>query len=262
MAAKNNYSKGWECSEDDYKAKSCFKPYWYAMRNPVTSVLKYSKKRKIILNKVLEIGCGGGNFGIRFMIHNLDVYFTDASMGMLKTCRYNINKILALKKNNNTKNRLFAQDMFNLGFKDEQFELVISEGVYEHLHEKEARIKFLNESKRVLKKGGCLFVAIPNNRHPLADYWKAKGYCWLDEINNPKYYEIALSPDEFRSELEETGLSDIYCDAFGLWDVIAFFPYSKFRRIITFFLKALLPEMNRFIRLKYARWIWVIGRKL
>lgn len=262
MITKNNYSQAWNWGEGAYKTKSRFKPYWYALRNPVTDALRYCQERNIRPNKILEVGCGGGNFGIRFMIHNLDVYFIDASMDMLKASRYNINRILFFKKNKKIEGRLFCQDMFNLGFKDERFDLVISEGVYEHLHEKEARIKFLNEAKRVLKKKGCLFVAIPNNRHPLADYWKRKGYCWLDAINNPIYYEITLSPDEFRTELEEAGLYDIYCDGFALWDVIAFFPYSKFRRIITFCLKALVPEMNRNIRLKYARWVWAIGRKI
>lgn len=261
MTYRNNYSKAWNWGEDAYKAESRFKPYWYAMRNPITSVLRYCKRRDIKLDRVLEVGCGGGNFGIKFAIHNLVVYFVDASIDMLNTCKYNINKILFFKKDKKIESRLFCQDMFNLGFRDEQFDLIISEGVYEHLHEKEARIQFLNESKRVLKRGGCIFIAIPNNKHPLTPYWKEKGYCWLDEVNNPIYYEIALSPDEFKSELEKAGFYDIYFDGCRLWDFIVLFPYSKFRRIITFFLKAFVPEMNRNVRLKYATWLWAIGKK-
>lgn len=256
-----NYLPGWDWAADSFKARSRFKPYWYAMRNPVTTVLKYFRKRDIKLNKILEIGCGGGNFGIRFMIHNLDVYFADTSMDMLNVCRHNIEKILFFKKIRKADNRLLRLDMFNMGFKDGQFDLVISEGVYEHLHEKEARIRFLNESKRVLKKGGCLFVAIPNNAHPLVPYWKEKGYCWLDKVNNPLYYEVELSAGEFKNELKEAGLYDIYFDGYKLWDSICHSPYTKFKRAITFFLKALVPEMNRGVRLKYARWLWAIGRK-
>ena len=256
-----DYSKGWNWGEGSFKAKSRFKPYWYAMRNPITSVLKYCKKRNIKIDKILEVGCGGGNFGIKFLIHNLVVYFVDASMDMLNTCRYNIRKILFFKKTKEIENRLLCQDMFHLGFKDEQFDLVISEGVYEHLHEKEVRIKFLNESKRVLKSGGCLFVAIPNNKHPLALYWKKKGYCWLDEINNPLYYEITLSIDELRGELEEVGFYDIYYDGCRLWDFISVYPTTKPRRVTTFLLKALVPEINRSTRIKYATWLWIIGRK-
>lgn len=261
MSQLSQYSKGWNWGEDAYKAKSRFKPYWYAMRNPITSALRYCNKRSVKLGRILEVGCGGGNFGIRFIIHNLDVYFVDAAMDMLKACRHNINKILFFKKHKKIEGRLFCQDMFSLGFKDEQFDLVISEGVYEHLHEKKARMEFLKEAKRVLKKGGCFLLAIPNNTHPLAPHWKEKGFCWLDEVNNPVYYEIVLSPDEFRGELEEAGFYDVYCDGYRLWDYICFFPYSKFKRAITFFLKALIPEMNRNIRLKYAIWLWAIGRK-
>ncbi len=256
---KIDYSLGWSWAGDSFKAKSRFKPYWYAMRNPITSVLRYCNKRNIKVNRILEVGCGGGTFGVGFMIHNLDVYFIDASIDMLKVCSNNIKKVLFSRKNKNIEGRLFCQDMFNLGFKDEQFDLVINEGVYEHLHEKDVRKRFLEESKRVLKKGGCVFIAIPNNKHPMTAYWKKKGYCWLDE--NSPYCEIVLSAEEFKNELEESGFYDVYCDGCRLWDFIAFFPYSKFRRVIAFLVKAFIPEMSRDIRLKYAKWLWVIGRK-
>ena len=258
---KINYSQGWNWGEDVYRARSRLKPYWNAARNPITSVLRYCRKRNVKLKRILEVGCGGGNFGIKFIIHNLDVCFIDASMDMLKTCRHNIRKILFFRKTKDIEHRLFIQDMFNLGFKDEQFDLVISEGVYEHLHEKEVRLRFLNESKRVIKKGGCIFVAIPNNKHPLTPYWKKKGYCWLDRVNNPLYYEIELCADEFKNELAEAGFYDIYCDGAKLWDFITHHPRTKLRVIIARILKALVPEMTRNIRLKYAKWLWVIGSK-
>ena len=259
--AEIDYSQGWNWGEDAYKVKSRFKQYWYAFRNPVTSVLKYCRSRGIKLDKVAEIGCGGGSFGIRFVIHGLDVYFIDEAMDMLKACTYNLNRIIFFQKNKKIEGRLFCQDMFHLGFKDEQFDLVISDGVYEHLHEREARVKFINESRRVLKKGGCLFIAIPNNKRPLAAHWKKAGWCWLDEVNNPVYYEITLSPDELSNELGDAGFSDIYCDGFKLWDFICACPYTKFRRAVVYFLKAFVPEMTRGIRLKYANWLYVIGRK-
>jgi len=262
MTDEKIYSQGWNFGEDIFKEKSRFKPYWYALRLPITAILGYCKKRDIKLNKILEVGCGGGRFGIKFMIHNLDVYFVDAAMDMLNGCRYNINKILFLKKSHKAEGRIFCQDMFNLGFKDGQFDLVMSDGVYEHLHEKNVRVAFLKESKRVLKKGGCLLVTIPNNKHPLTAYWRKSGFIWLDEVNNPLYYEITLSVDEFKSELEETGFYDVYCDGYHLWDSIAHFPYNKFKRLITFFLKAFIPEMNRNIRLKYGTWLMAIGRKI
>lgn len=256
-----NYSQGWNWGEDIYASRSRFKPYWHAFRNPVPSVLKYCRRRNIKLNRILEVGCGGGNFGILFIIRNLNVYFIDAAMDMLNTCRLNFKKVLFLRETKDVENKLSCQDMFNLGIKDEQFDLVISDGVYEHLHEKEVRLKFLIESKRVIKKGGCLFVAIPNDKHPLVPYWKKKGYCWLDRVNNPLYYEIELSVDEFQNELKEAGFYDIYCDGFRFWGFITRHPNTKLRWLITLFLKAFVPEMTRNIRLKYADWLWVIGRK-
>lgn len=257
---KINYSQGWSWAKDDYKVKSALRLYWYSIREPITAVLRYCKKRGIKLNRILESGCGGGFTGIGFIIHNSGpIYFVDASIEMLESCRYNIRKLAFFKKIKSTENRLICQDMLNLGFKDGQFDLVISSGVYEHLHEKRLRLEFLKESKRVLKKGGCLYVAIPNNKHPLTSYWKEKKYCWLDE-NNP-FYEISLSVDEFKSEFEEAGFYDIYSDGSKLWDFIVHFPdETAFRRITAFLLKAFVPELTRNIRLKFATWLWAIGR--
>jgi len=107
-----------------------------------------------------------------------------------------------------------------------------------------------------------LFVGMPNNKHPMAGYWKKEGDWWLDEVNNPLYHEIALSINEFKSELEEAGFYDISCDGCRLWDFIYHYPLStKPRRALTFLLKALVPEMNKSIRIKYGTWLWCIGRK-
>lgn len=257
----SKYAKGWPWGGQHCSNRSPIKPYWYAFRNPVTAVLRYCRRRSILLGRMLEVGCGGGDLGIRFSIHNIRAYFADSSFGVIQACRGNIARLFKLPGFCRQDSFTVCQDMFRLGFKDEVFDLVVSSGVYEHLHEKEARLQFLKESMRVLKKGGCLFTCIPNNTHPLIPYWKRKGYIWLDKVSNPHYYEIELSAEGLKGELAEAGLKDIHYDGAYLWDVVARHPSTNLRRLITLFLKALLPEMTRKIRLRYALMVWAIGQK-
>jgi SAM-dependent methyltransferase len=52
-------------------------------------------------------------------------------------------------------------DVTNLPFRDDVFDFVHSQGLYEHFI-KDHRYKVLKESARVLKKGGLLFFTVPN----------------------------------------------------------------------------------------------------
>ncbi|MBP7216184.1 MAG: class I SAM-dependent methyltransferase [Candidatus Omnitrophica bacterium] len=256
-----NYARGWSWGEQHCRSRSRIKPYWYALRNPIASVISYYKQRGIPLKRMLEVGCGGGNLGIRFSLHKIDAFFIDASLPVLKVCQDNMGRVLRFSKQHSSKSAVVCQDMFHLGFKDQVFDLVVSEGVFEHLHEKEARMQFLRESMRVVKKGGCVFVCIPNNAHPFVPYWKRKGCVWLNKELNPQYYEIEFSGDDLKNELIESGLRDVVFDGCYLWDCIARHPSTLARRMLTCVLKACVPEMTRRFRLRYALMVWAIGRK-
>ena len=90
--------------------------------------------------KVLELGCSSG-----FLTKHLGkVTAIDTSDGMLRIT--------------NEKNHLatcISADMFSLPFKNNSFDKVVTIRVWNHLNEKDL-IRAIRESKRVLKKNGCL----------------------------------------------------------------------------------------------------------
>ncbi|MBP7216185.1 MAG: class I SAM-dependent methyltransferase [Candidatus Omnitrophica bacterium] len=258
-----DYSKGWDWSVGNVKLHSRRKILWYARRLPFPAIRRYCKQRNIPLARALEVGCGGAQFGIKFLAslaNRVQMYFIDAAFPLLPIARDNIRQVF-VKNTQAMEQRISCQDMLNLGFKDGQFDLVMNEGSYEHLHEKEVRMTFLRESMRMLKKGGCFVLAVPNDTNPLAASWKKHGYLWLSQEKNPLYYELEFNATTLKRELEEAGFTDIYTDGYRLWDVLCVCPYTIPRRILVFILKLLVPELTRSIRIKFAFWLLVIGRK-
>ena len=55
-------------------------------------------------------------------------------------------------------------------FEDESFDAVLVFGPMYHLHEKEEKLKALSEAKRVVKKGGIIFVAYIMNEYSVITY--------------------------------------------------------------------------------------------
>ncbi len=90
--------------------------------------------------KVLELGCSSG-----FLTKHLGkVTAIDTSEDMLK-----------ITKNKNPLAKCINADMFELPFKNNSFDKVVTMRVWNHLNEKDLR-KAINEAKRVLKADGYL----------------------------------------------------------------------------------------------------------
>jgi len=90
--------------------------------------------------KVLELGCSSG-----FLTRHLgEVTAIDTSEGMLK---------IATEKN--PKARCIPGDMFDLKFKAESFDKVVTMRVWNHLQEKDLR-RAMKQARKVLKKEGIL----------------------------------------------------------------------------------------------------------
>ena len=90
--------------------------------------------------KVLELGCSSG-----FLTKHLgEVTAIDTSKDMLE-----------IAHNKNPDSKCIYADMFELPFKDNSFDKVITMRVWNHLNKIDL-IKAIRESKRVLKRGGYL----------------------------------------------------------------------------------------------------------
>lgn len=111
--------------------------------------------------RVLDYGCGYGGYLTDFHERGIDISGAEISVDVVDQCckhGYDVHKV---------------DDFSSIPFKDEEFDVVYLMQVFEHL--KEPHI-FLNELSRILKRGGVLYIAVPN-----ADsFWRRKfGENWV-----------------------------------------------------------------------------------
>jgi len=99
---------------------------------------------------VLESGCGLGKWVLFFKNRGFKIIGCDIDYQALTSA-----------KDYDPSAYLIRADVHNLPFKDCLFDAIISLGVIEHF--KNGPHKILEETKRLLKPNGLLFVAVPHN---------------------------------------------------------------------------------------------------
>jgi len=98
--------------------------------------------------KILDVGCGPGRDVVRFRELGYQTYGADLSVGMLEEAKQRIDPT-----------GLLNCDMCHLPVSDESFEGVWLCASLLHLRKQRARLA-LREIKRILRKGGVLFVLV------------------------------------------------------------------------------------------------------
>ena len=118
-------------------------------------------------HNVLDLGCGGGMFGVFFAETKATVCGLDVESDVVKIAR--MNSIRYGVTANYT-----AGSAENIPYRDDTFDFCIANSLIEHVDNWQAVIQ---EIKRVLKKGGLVFIATTNKLHP-----------FQTEINNFPFY--------------------------------------------------------------------------
>lgn len=104
--------------------------------------------------KVLEIGCGDGEFTKRIADERLKIIATDVTPAVIKRAK---------KTLGSSGVSFYVDNAEGLGFGDGTFDVVCGISILHHLN----TLKALREAYRVLKKGGQLFFTEPNLLNPL-----------------------------------------------------------------------------------------------
>lgn len=156
---------------------------------------------------ILELGCGPGHF-----CNMIKANFPNCKVTGIDLDKNHINFAKNMAKNLNLDINYMVEDTCSLPFKDNQFDLIFSHTLVEHL----PFDKFISEQKRILKENGTLiFIHVDSKRKHINqfDYLKKE----IDEIyekleyknNNIKVGQYLLKPEEYLNQLNIIGFKNL-----------------------------------------------------
>ena len=167
-------------------------------RPTIYKFFRIARWKKPDIKKVLDCGAGGSNPPIAlFSKHGYECYGIDNSEEALEKA----NKYL---KKYELDVQLSKEDMRELSFEDEFFDLVFSYNASIHLTKADTE-KTVKEMFRVLKKGGilCMNFLWKNNVHPSLGEEKNSGEFWNMEHGEQTVHSF-FTEEEVEKMLEGT----------------------------------------------------------
>ncbi|HJO77055.1 MAG TPA: class I SAM-dependent methyltransferase [Pelagibacteraceae bacterium] len=170
--------------------------------------------------KILDLGCGTGSFTKKLNSLENKIYGCDISPKSISTAK-------KLHPGIN----FSVQDIENLSFHENYFDIVIYSGVLHHFVDLK---KSLKETKRILKENGFLFSFDPNINNPFFWLYRRKN-SWFYSNEGVTKNEEPLSKNKIISEMELCGYRDI--DVYGISNIS--YKYIKNKK-----LSLLLPIYN------------------
>lgn len=127
--------------------------------------------------RLLEIGCGSGGIA-----H----YFATAPH-----LQYRVTAVDVHDNRQVTEGFEFIKTQgVDLPFENQQFDVVITNHVIEHVGDTQAQIRHLKEIRRVLQSGGVGYLAVPNRWMLTEPHYRLKFLSWWPRVWRSKYLKI------------------------------------------------------------------------
>lgn len=126
---------------------------------------------------MLEVGTGSGGIAHYFGTHASLRYTVDA---------IDLNDHRMIMEGY----RYLQADGTRLPFCDQTFDIVLSNHVIEHVGERAAQMEHLHELRRVLKPGGCGYLAVPNRWMMIEPHYKLAFLSWLPRAWRTPYLRL------------------------------------------------------------------------
>tara|TARA_B100000575_G_C23137168_1_gene660904 strand:- start:2612 stop:3274 length:663 start_codon:yes stop_codon:yes gene_type:complete len=178
--------------------------------------------------KMLEPGCGRGEFLNNFQNLGLDVVGVDLSPE-------------ALEYDNNFEVKLCDIEKEKLPFVDNSIDIIYSKSFIEHLYHPE---KFLEEAYRVLKPNGVFLTLTPD--------WESNYKIFFDDITHRTPFTMTALEDSYKM----FGFKDIKVTKFRQLPIVWRFPIlNYFCALISFF----IPVRTKIKFLRWSRELMLIG---
>ncbi len=168
--------------------------------------------------KLLDIGCGLGDYSVYFALRGAQVYAIDLSEGMVRQTEH-------LAEEYGVGDALFVRQMDAeaLDFPDESFDIIWGKAVLHHLDIPKAR----DELARCLVPGGIAVLSEPLGHNPLANAYRYVA-TRVHKIRTPT--EHALTYQDI--DLLRLRFADVECREFVLVSSLLF-AWHYFKSVVT-----------------------------
>jgi len=236
------FDKGWKGYEvRKNQAGYLLADAYYKIRAKELKFFFKSKLKKEA--RILHIACGTGKWSAPLLEEGFKITHFELSMNALKIAEEQVKPYRVSS---------VRGDAFNLPFKSESFDAIMSFGFLEHFAEIE---KLIEEMVRVLKKRGVFFADIASGKTfitkteriinfiiyiPFAilkfDIKKIKGSLWFIKRN---YYENSYTPWHYIKILKKFNIGNIKIRS------VRFFPLLKLPHKVEKFFLPLFTKMDK-----------------
>ena len=173
-------------------------------------------------NKLLDVGCGRGDFLKGFKDISLEVYGLDIEKSNTK-----ILEGLEVRYSN------LEKELFP--FENQTFDVVFSKSVIEHLFNPD---NFIKECHRVLKPGGRIIIMTPD--------WSSLMKIFFDDYTHRQPYTVTAIKDF----LDIYGFKEVSSELFYQLPIVWKFPIIK---IFSCILRQFIPVTTK-SKIKFIRW--------
>lgn len=148
-------------------------------------------------DSILEIGTGSGGIASYFSTQNM---------------QFNIHTVDVVDSRSSKEGYKFqlVNDTI-LPFKNESFDVIITNHVIEHVGEYDDQLTHLSEVKRVLKKEGVAYLAVPNRWMLVEPHYQLIFLSWLPKKYRSKYLKTMRNIDFYDCEpFEKKHLEELF----------------------------------------------------
>jgi SAM-dependent methyltransferase len=187
----------------------------------ITRLLRACRLRPGPRLRVLEAGCGTGQFALALALAGCDVEAFDYNEEALEIARHLARKVQAA--GHPIALRLFRDDLLAPRSAPGQYDLVFNQAVLEYFCADAERQRALQQMTRLARPGGWVAAIVQHTGHSFQRVWRRMG--WEGYTNQPPL--TVYTPGRLARELRQSGLARVRLDGVYPWQAFFWPPWYR-----------------------------------